>query len=168
LPDIDLSHGSWNSVFDASPEVVRVAMERSDAFTMISRTASIVCITLAVCYAEATGAQGSRAKSSQSAVQQAAPQQPWMNTSLDPDVRADLMIHEMTLDEKIQLVHGVGWGVLRAGAPVPPADNGGAGFVPGIPRLHLPDINLADSAVGVRMAALEGRYQIFVPIKFGQ
>jgi len=43
-----------------------------------------------------------------------------MNPSLDPDVRADLMIHEMTLDEKIQLVHGVGWGVLRAGAPVPP------------------------------------------------
>jgi hypothetical protein len=48
----------------------------------------------------------------------------------------------------------------RAGAPVPPADNGGAGFVPGIARLHLPDINLADSAVGVRMAAFEGRYQI--------
>ena len=56
----------------------------------------------------------------------------------------------------------------RAGAPVPLADNGGAGFVPVIARLHLPDINLADSAVSVRMAALEGRYQIFVPIKFGQ
>jgi beta-glucosidase len=77
------------------------------------------------------------------------------------------MIHEMTLDEKIQLVHGVGWGVLRRGAPVPPADNGGAGFVPGIPRLHLPDINLADSAVGVRMAALEGRYDTLLPSVLG-
>jgi hypothetical protein len=28
------------------------------------------------------------------------------------------MIHEMTLDEKIQLIHGVGWGVLRAGPPL--------------------------------------------------
>jgi beta-glucosidase len=90
-----------------------------------------------------------------------------MNSSLDPDTRADLMIHEMTLDEKIQLVHGVGWGVLRKGAPVPPADNGGAGFVPGISRLHLPDINLADSAVGVRMAALEGRYATLLPSVLG-
>src|ERR1035438_813171 len=47
----------------------------------------------------------------------------------DADKRADLMIHEMTLDEKIQLVHGAGWGVLRAGAPVATGHNGGAGFV---------------------------------------
>ncbi len=74
--------------------------------------------------------------------------QPWMNPALDPDTRADMVVKQMTLDEKIQLVHGIGWGPLRAGAYVPPADNGGAGFVPGIPRLGLPDINLADSAVG--------------------
>jgi beta-glucosidase len=41
---------------------------------------------------------------------------PWMNASLDPDTRADMMVKEMTLDEKIQLVHGAGWGVLRPGA----------------------------------------------------
>jgi beta-glucosidase len=93
--------------------------------------------------------------------------QPWMNTALDPDTRADLMIHEMTLDEKIQLVHGAGWGVLRDGAPVAPGHNGGAGFVPGIPRLHLPDINLADSAVGVRMAALQSRYATLLPSVLG-
>jgi beta-glucosidase len=98
---------------------------------------------------------------------QAAPEQPWMNTSLDPDTRADLMIHEMTLDEKIQLVHGTGWGVLRAGAPVAPGHNLGAGFVPGIPRLHLPGINLADSAVGVRMAALQSRYATLLPSVIG-
>jgi beta-glucosidase len=99
--------------------------------------------------------------------QPATAQQPWMNPSLDPDARADLMLHEMTLDEKIQLVHGIGWGVLRKGAYVPPEDNGGAGFVPGIPRLHLPDINLADSAVGVRMAATRGRYATALPSAIG-
>jgi beta-glucosidase len=90
-----------------------------------------------------------------------------MNTALDADTRADLVVHEMTLDEKIQLVHGIGWGVLRKGAYTPPEDNGGAGFVPGIPRLHIPDINLADSAVGVRMAATRGRYATALPSALG-
>jgi beta-glucosidase len=93
--------------------------------------------------------------------------QPWMNRALDPDTRADLMIRQMTLDEKIQMVHGSGWGVLKQGAPVAPGHNGGAGFVPGIPRLHLPDINLADSAVGVRMAAPESRYATLLPSVIG-
>jgi len=88
---------------------------------------------------------------------------PWMNAALDPDTRADMMIKEMTLDEKIQLVHGIGWGPLRAGAYVPAEDNGGAGFVAGIPRLGLPDVNEADSAVGVRMAAVTSRYATLLP-----
>jgi beta-glucosidase len=86
-----------------------------------------------------------------------------MDPTLDPDTRADLVVHQMTLDEKIQLVHGTGWGVLRAGAPVAPGHNLGAGFVPGIPRLHIPDINLADSAVGIRMAAMQSRYATLLP-----
>jgi beta-glucosidase len=92
---------------------------------------------------------------------------PWMNATLDPDTRADLMVKAMTLDEKIQLVHGAGWGVLRPGAVVPPGDNGGAGFVAGIPRLGLPDINLADSAVGVRGAARDSRYATLLPSVIG-
>ena len=43
---------------------------------------------------------------------------PWMNKALSPDERADLVLGQMTLDEKIQMVHGQGWGVLRAGAPI--------------------------------------------------
>src|ERR1039458_8265779 len=124
------------------------------------RTTVFACIALALCPVNLALAQAPAGTAQPAS-------QPWMNPSLDPDTRADLMIHEMTLDEKIQLVHGVGWGVLRKGAPVPPADNGGAGFVPGIPRLHLPDINLADSAVGVRMAALEGRYATLLPSVLG-
>jgi len=100
------------------------------------------------------------------ATKPAAPQ-PWMNQSLDADQRADLMIHQMTLDEKIQLVHGIGWGVLRGGAEVPANDNGGAGMVIGIPRLGLPDINLADSAVGARGAARDSRYATLLPSVIG-
>ena len=92
---------------------------------------------------------------------------PWMNASLSADRRADLVLEQMTLDEKIQLVHGTGWGVLRDGDPVPPRSNLGAGFVPGIDRLGIPDINLADSAVGVRMAALESRYATLLPSALG-
>jgi beta-glucosidase len=92
---------------------------------------------------------------------------PWMDRTLDADRRADLMIHEMTLDEKIQLVHGDGWGVLRKGAAVAPNHNLGAGFVVGIPRLGLPDINLADSAVGIRGAARQSRYATLLPSVIG-
>ncbi len=75
-----------------------------------------------------------------------------------PDQRADMVLHEMTLAEKIQMVHGIGWGPLRNDAPVPPGNNGGAGEVVGILRLGITDLNQADSAVGIRMAARDGRY----------
>jgi beta-glucosidase len=92
---------------------------------------------------------------------------PWMNKSLSPDERADLVIKQMTLDEKIQLVHGAGWGVLRPGAPVPARSNLGAGFTPGIDRLGIPDINLADSAVGIRLGAMQSRYATLLPSALG-
>jgi beta-glucosidase len=87
----------------------------------------------------------------------------WNDKTLSPDTRADLVMHEMTMAEKFQLVHGTGWGVLKAGSLVPAASNHGAGYMPGIPRLGIPDINLADSAVGVRMAALDGHYATLLP-----
>jgi len=92
---------------------------------------------------------------------------PWDNKSLSPDQRADMVQKEMTLDEKIQLVHGTGWGALRPGAPIPPGDNWGASFVPGIPRLGIPAINMQDSAVGVRLSALMGRYSTLLPSALG-
>jgi beta-glucosidase len=92
---------------------------------------------------------------------------PWMNKALSPDERADLVIGQMTLDEKIQMVHGQGWGVLRAGAPIPEGSNFGAGFMAGIPRLGIPNIDLADSAVGIRMAAYQGRYATLLPSTLG-
>ena len=94
-------------------------------------------------------------------------QGPWMDKTLPPDRRADMVIAQMTLDEKIQLVHGTGWGALRPGAPIPPGSNEGAGFVPGIERLGIPPVNMADSAVGVRMAAVESRYATLLPSTLG-
>ena len=92
---------------------------------------------------------------------------PWDDKSLSPDHRADMVIKEMTLYEKIQLVHGTGWGALREGDPVPPRSNGGASYVLGIDRLGIPDINMADSAVGVRLAARDSRYATLLPSTLG-
>ncbi len=71
--------------------------------------------------------------------------QPWTNTRLLPDERADLAVKQMTLDEKIQLVHG---SMAMLGRKIPGA-LGGDGFVPGIPRLGIPDLNLIGAGVGV-------------------
>ncbi len=99
--------------------------------------------------------------------QPAAPIRPWMNAALSPDIRADLVIKEMTLDEKIQLVHGIGWGPLIPGSPLPADNNGGAGEVLGIERLGIPSVQQADSAVGVRMAAPQSRYSTLLPSVLG-
>ena len=81
-----------------------------------------------------------------------------MDTTLSADQRADLVIEQMTLDEKISLLHGRG-GFQAEGA----ISNGGAGVIQGVPRLGLPPIQLADAAVGVRAAAERGRYATLLP-----
>jgi beta-glucosidase len=86
-----------------------------------------------------------------------------MNAALSPDARADMVVKQLTLDEKIQLAHGIGWGPLKPGSPIPPDNNGGAGEILGIPRLGIPSVQQADSAVGIRMAAPQGRYATLLP-----
>jgi beta-glucosidase len=92
---------------------------------------------------------------------------PWMNRSLSPDRRADLVMKEMTLDEKMNFVHGTGWNGLRADAEIPKGSLGGAGYVQGVPRLGIPGINQADSAVGIRLAAQGGHYATLLPSVLG-
>jgi beta-glucosidase len=91
----------------------------------------------------------------------------WMNKSLSPDERADLVMKEMTLDEKMNFVHGTGWNGLRAGAEIPKGSLGGAGYVVGVERLGIPGINMADSAVGIRLASQGSHYATLLPSVLG-
>lgn len=61
-------------------------------------------------------------------------------TESDINNRATAWLGQLTLDEKIQLVHGTG---------MPPAAQGGASYIPGVPRLGIPSLSSADSAGGV-------------------
>jgi beta-glucosidase len=88
---------------------------------------------------------------------------PWMNTSLSPDERAALVVKEMTLDEKISLLHGTGMQGLSPMSPLSVKSNGGAGYVPGIPRLDIPAIQMSDAAYGVRSSGENGRYSTALP-----
>jgi beta-glucosidase len=64
---------------------------------------------------------------------------PWMNAGLSPQQRARLLVAQMTLDEKIAMVHGTGFAF----------NLGYAGVVPANTRLGIPALYLADSPVGV-------------------
>jgi len=62
-----------------------------------------------------------------------------------PDLRADYLGLQMTIDEELQLVHGAAsstWWLQTQ-------PRGGAGYVPGIPRLGIPDLYLGDGSDGV-------------------
>jgi len=91
------------------------------------------------------------------------PAQPWMNTSLSPDERAGLVLKEMTLDEKISLLHGTGMVGLSPLSPKSVHSNGGAGYVVGVPRLGIPDVQMSDAAYGVRNSGQNGRYSTALP-----
>jgi beta-glucosidase len=86
-----------------------------------------------------------------------------MDKTLTPDQRAELVVKEMTLDEKIQLVHGTGMPGFGTPDPVAIRSNGGGGFVPGIVRLGLPDLNMNDSSMGSGGGARKGRYSTALP-----
>ncbi|HEY4009848.1 MAG TPA: glycoside hydrolase family 3 N-terminal domain-containing protein, partial [Acidobacteriaceae bacterium] len=96
---------------------------------------------------------------------------PWMNTKLSPDRRAELVLQQMTLDEKISLLHGNGMAREQHLPPeieaVQSQSNGGAGFVLGIPRLGIPPIQMTDAAYGVRQSADNGRYSTALPSNLG-
>ena len=87
-------------------------------------------------------------------------QYPWSEASLSPDARADLVLKEPTLDEKISLLHGQG---MSFAATKPSESNGGAGYTNSIPRLGIPAIQMADSAYGVTRGAASGRYSTALP-----
>src|SRR6516162_1611818 len=95
--------------------------------------------------------------------QPARPTGPWMNTSLSPDERADVVLKEMTLDEKVALLHGVGMPTDDPVTPENEASNRGVGYAVGVPRLGIPGIDMSDAAYGVRSSGVNGRYATALP-----
>src|SRR6478672_5898216 len=89
---------------------------------------------------------------------------PWMNSSLSPEERADLVLKQMTLEEKIALLHGNGMEhAPQWQMPLTHLGNGGAGYVEGVKRLGIPPILMSDAAYGVRDSGANGRYSTALP-----
>jgi beta-glucosidase len=86
-----------------------------------------------------------------------------MNASLPPDDRAELVLKEMTLDEKVALLHGVGMPTEDPLTPENAASNRGVGYAVGVPRLGIPGIDMSDAAYGVRSSGANGRYSTALP-----
>jgi beta-glucosidase len=82
---------------------------------------------------------------------------PWSDANLSPDQRADLVIKEMTLDEKISLLHGHGTHIFA------PPENCEADGTNALPRLGIPALRMADSSYGVTKGAACGRYSTALP-----
>jgi beta-glucosidase len=73
---------------------------------------------------------------------------PWMNTKLSPDERARLLDRELTLDERIGLVHGP-MAMPIFGTARPEGAIGSAGYIPGVERLGIPALQESDASLGV-------------------
>lgn len=63
----------------------------------------------------------------------------------DPDALADWLITQMTVDEKLQFIHGS----ASVDSYIPSFPRGAIGYIPGIARLGIPDLYFADGSVGV-------------------
>ena len=93
---------------------------------------------------------------------------PWMNSSLSPEDRAEMVLKQMTTEEKVGLLHGNGMAhASQWQMPLTYLSNGGAGFVVGVPRLGIPPIWNSDAAYGVRDSGENGRYSTALPSSLG-
>ncbi|MBM7784546.1 beta-glucosidase family protein [Tenggerimyces flavus] len=61
-------------------------------------------------------------------------------TSHEPG-RVERLLSKLTLDEKLSFVHGLG----------DPHSMGQSGYLPGVPRLGIPEVRMADGAAGIRV-----------------
>lgn len=89
---------------------------------------------------------------------------PWLNPNLPPEARARAALAAMTADEKLRLIFGFTSPSAEDLAKVPDdivspdlkayvlahEVKGAAGFVPGVPRLGIPDQTQTDASMGVR------------------
>ena len=82
-------------------------------------------------------------------------QKPWLDRSLSFDKRAELAVKAMTREEKLRWVFGYFGTSFAPKGTTPPkgAIPFSAGFVPGNPRLGLPDLLETDAGLGVATQA---------------
>jgi beta-glucosidase len=93
---------------------------------------------------------------------------PWMNPSLSPEERAGLVLKQLTLDEKLALLHGNGMAHAEQWQmPLSNLTNGGAGYVEGVKRLGIPPLVISDAGYGVRDSGANGRYSTAMPSSLG-
>ncbi len=93
---------------------------------------------------------------------------PWMNPKLSPEERADMVLKQLTLDEKLALLHGNGMAhASQWQMPLTHLANGGAGYVEGVPRLGIPPLVISDAGYGVRDSGANGRYSTAMPSSLG-
>jgi beta-glucosidase len=93
---------------------------------------------------------------------------PWMNPRLPPEERADLVLKQLTLDEKLALLHGNGMAhAPQWQMPLSNLTNGGAGYVEGVKRLGIPPLVISDAGYGVRDSGANGRYSTAMPSSLG-
>ncbi len=85
----------------------------------------------------------------------AAAPRPWLDKSLPPDARADLLQAKMTREEQLLLLKGyfgantrLTW-IKPAPKKFQPLLPGSAGFVPGIARLGIPPLRETDAGAGI-------------------
>ena len=125
----------------------------------MSKAIGVASAAMLLCMAVQTQAQ--HAVPAQDA---AASDRPWLDPKLSTEARARAAVAAMTLDEKLRLVFGYSDQAYTDLGKVPddivPADlrsyvvthqvKGSAGFVPGVPRLGIPDQTQTDASIGVR------------------
>src|ERR1700734_390658 len=93
---------------------------------------------------------------------------PWLNPTLSPEERADMVLKQLTLDEKLALLHGNGMAhVPQWQMPLSHLANGGAGYVEGVERLGIPPLVISDAGYGVRDSGANGRYSTAMPSSLG-
>jgi beta-glucosidase len=93
---------------------------------------------------------------------------PWMNPKLSPEERTDMVLKQLTLDEKLALLHGNGMAhASQWQMPLTHLTNGGAGYVEGVERLGIPPLVISDAGYGVRDSGANGRYSTAMPSSLG-
>src|SRR6516165_2154757 len=93
---------------------------------------------------------------------------PLMSPVPSPAERAEVILKQLTLDEKLAMLHGNGMAhASQWQMPLTHLANGGAGYVEGVPRLGIPALFISDAAYGVRDSGANGRYSTAMPSSLG-